>query len=114
VGSKAYIRQGVVVHVCNSSTQKLRHENFEFEASMGYIISSRPPWDISRPCFKKKKKSVCRGINLQINQSTSFLKQTKKKQVRKRKYSTLVLVRKPLTHMLDFKDSVEKRRENSS
>jgi hypothetical protein len=39
---------GVVVHACNPRAQKLRQENCEFQASLGYK---------ARPCLKTKLKT---------------------------------------------------------
>jgi hypothetical protein len=34
-------KPGMVAHACNPSTQRMRKKDFEFEASLGYISSSR-------------------------------------------------------------------------
>jgi hypothetical protein len=45
----------MVVYACNPSTQRLSQEDQEYEASMGYIMSSRSAWGyIVRPCLKKQ------------------------------------------------------------
>jgi hypothetical protein len=46
---------GVVVHTCNSSTQRLRQEDQEFRANLGYI---------ARPCLKNKTKQKTSTIYL--------------------------------------------------
>jgi hypothetical protein len=38
---------GMVVHTCNPSTWRLRQEDGEFQASLGYRV---------KPCLRKKKK----------------------------------------------------------
>jgi hypothetical protein len=39
----------VEVHICNTSTQRLRQEDTEFKASLGYV---------ARLCLKKKSEQV--------------------------------------------------------
>jgi hypothetical protein len=36
--------QRVEANACNPSTQRLRQEDCQFEASLGYVASSRPAW----------------------------------------------------------------------
>jgi hypothetical protein len=51
------VHPGVVVQVCNLNTQlkRLRKENPEFKAGLGYIESSRPAWMKERKKEKERK-----------------------------------------------------------
>jgi hypothetical protein len=47
---------GVVAHACNPSTPQEKQKDLEFEASLGYRVSSRSAWDnIVRPYLKRKE-----------------------------------------------------------
>lgn len=35
--------------------ERLREEDFKFEGSLGYIVSSRSAWATVRPCLKSSK-----------------------------------------------------------
>jgi hypothetical protein len=49
-----------VAQLCDSSTQEAEEGEPQFEASLGYIMSSRPVLANSKPCFKQpNKKSSC-------------------------------------------------------
>jgi hypothetical protein len=40
------MKLGMVVMAVISAPKRLRQEDHEFEASLGYIVSSRPGWPI--------------------------------------------------------------------
>jgi hypothetical protein len=56
------VHPGVVVQVCNLNTQlkRLRKENPEFKAGLGYIESSRPAWMKERKKGRKEGRDVGR------------------------------------------------------
>lgn len=62
---------GMVTDAYNPSTGRLKQEDQEFEASLGYIGSSRPACYIMTPCLKKSKQSKLKkkGVGGDTDQS---------------------------------------------
>jgi hypothetical protein len=52
-------KPGVVAHICNPSNQRLRLEDQEYEARLGYIVRSC----LKKPNPNQKKKKETGGIN---------------------------------------------------
>jgi hypothetical protein len=42
--------------------RRLRQKDLEFEARLGYIVSSRPAWTVRPPISKKKKEKKVNSL----------------------------------------------------
>jgi hypothetical protein len=64
---KKKIMSRVVVYTYNLSTWRLREEECQFQASLGYIRSSSPSWTtLEDPISKEKKRYVCACVCIVI------------------------------------------------
>jgi hypothetical protein len=52
---KEMVKPGMVMHACNHSTLRLKPEDFEFEASLGYLVKSCLKKQTEKPQIIKKR-----------------------------------------------------------
>jgi hypothetical protein len=51
------MKTGMIAYAWNAACRRLRQEDHEFKASLGYTVSSRPFWGyMVTPCLKKQKR----------------------------------------------------------
>jgi hypothetical protein len=56
------VKSGMVIYTCISSTWETEKEDHEFKASLSYIETSRPTWDIEQDPISKAKQIRCPPI----------------------------------------------------
>jgi hypothetical protein len=62
-----------VAHICNPSTFRLRMENYEFKADLGYIENSRSASENGETLYQKNYKSILCLKQMQKNLIISLI-----------------------------------------